>query len=1046
MIPQVQPFVPEYNFYSNVLQLKQGKYDAAREQLSTLYGSLLNAPLTRDDNAQTRDQFFKAIDQDIQRMSGVDLSLNQNFESAQGVFNQLLDNKYIVKDMVWTKNLYNQYQRADSFRNCTDPEKCGGGWWEGGERLLGYAANDFKNVSLEESMKMGNARFVPYQDITKRAIQLAKDADLNISIDQITGEWITTTKNGPAIVAPLQQLLMGSIAQDPKVTEFYQAQAEVSRRDFIYGNKEVYGSEAAAEQAYINSVMPQLNEWINGVPAATEGQIKGIDKKKEYLEQKAQNAPPYQKRKLEQIYQNFVNLQSGLQQTLDYTNNLAGENIVAQNNQRYTGAQVDNMLAGMLLGTDINKLATTLSYRNYEFKIKENPYAVQAAAFRNSMLLEELKFQHDLTKMQVQAELGLGGSGSSGGGKNKWGPFGDPASNTPTKTPVKGAYGFGGADEESEEYRERAHHGGFLKTREPLAADISGNERQILDMTLKTAQAEAEMGNQQAKEDYIAIVKQIASTEGTHEKRIVQEGEETLGDRSFVDAFANRFSKSKVQNVIKQLENASPDVQYEMAQAYMKSTALEKLGGTRVASIYHSVAADMLDPSKADAVMRDYLQPIVTNTFELREEIEAKNLALAQMDKWHADKIQQVADYAREQMSPLIADAIESYYDDEGYIVDKETFIQNMVNKDERYGYSDQYRYIEAMYEGKGISLERGEYLDEKEGRVKYSGWMKTGDYLADIGEDVASAIPWIFGQSDVIGDLNPEIQAPKSVSDAFQEAFTGAYLRFKGDPGWAGLVGAGDEAAYGLNYKNVDVTATRSVGTMGFLSYMADALSSGETRFDIGSFKEGLPENSDKARELMNIIFNDFKSMYKDENRPILDITYSDIAGADPNMVGLNIKLNQDYLNKYKGSKDSPGLMRDYLTTLQTEGITAYMPRTATQNLFTLGAQKSVLENLMDVTGEIKMDTYPDYFQNFSIKYNPSLGGYTASGMWRNGLDQNGEPNWDYHEANYTIGTDLNQLVRKYDQMLQETIRSNKAFDQVYAMNSKRNNQQYGG
>lgn len=195
-----------------------------------------------------------------------------------------------------------------------------------------------------------------------------------------------------------------------------------------------------------------------------------------------------------------------------------------------------------------------------------------------------------------------------------------------------------------------------------------------------------------------------------------------------------------------------------------------------------------------------------------------------------------------------------------------------------------------------------------------------------------------------------------------------------------------------------------------------------------------------------MNIIFNDFKSMYKDENRPILDITYSDIAGADPNMVGLNIKLNQDYLNKYKGSKDSPGLMKDYLTTLQTEGITAYMPRTATQNLFTLGAQKSVLENLMDVTGEIKMDTYPDYFQNFSIKYNPSLGGYTASGMWRNGLDQNGEPNWDYHEANYTIGTDLNQLVRKYDQMLQETIRGNKAFDQVYAMNSKQNNQQYGG
>ena len=49
-IPQIQPFSPDYNFYSGVLQFKQSKHDAARKQISTLYGSLLNAPLTRDDN------------------------------------------------------------------------------------------------------------------------------------------------------------------------------------------------------------------------------------------------------------------------------------------------------------------------------------------------------------------------------------------------------------------------------------------------------------------------------------------------------------------------------------------------------------------------------------------------------------------------------------------------------------------------------------------------------------------------------------------------------------------------------------------------------------------------------------------------------------------------------------------------------------------------------------------------------------------------------------------------------------------------------------
>jgi hypothetical protein len=91
-IPQIQPFEPDYNFYSGALGFKQNKYDAAKEQLSNVYGSLLNAPMTRDDNINTRDQFFKAIDHDIKKMAGTDLSLSQNVTAAKDVFTQLTDN------------------------------------------------------------------------------------------------------------------------------------------------------------------------------------------------------------------------------------------------------------------------------------------------------------------------------------------------------------------------------------------------------------------------------------------------------------------------------------------------------------------------------------------------------------------------------------------------------------------------------------------------------------------------------------------------------------------------------------------------------------------------------------------------------------------------------------------------------------------------------------------------------------------------------------------------------------------------------------------
>ena len=119
-IPQVQPFAPDFNFYAKSLQFSQGKADAARKQLSNIYGSLLNSPLTREDNTESREKFFKTIDQDIQRMAGMDLSLQQNVLAAKGVFNQMLDNKGIVKDMVWTKQFQGQQKKSQSFKKCNE--------------------------------------------------------------------------------------------------------------------------------------------------------------------------------------------------------------------------------------------------------------------------------------------------------------------------------------------------------------------------------------------------------------------------------------------------------------------------------------------------------------------------------------------------------------------------------------------------------------------------------------------------------------------------------------------------------------------------------------------------------------------------------------------------------------------------------------------------------------------------------------------------------------------------------------------------------------
>ena len=117
-ISQIQPTEPNLAFDAQILQTKQAKYDANHKKVSDLYGSLLNASMTRSDNIQARDEFLKIINDDIKRMGGLDFSLDQNVQAAAGVFQSIYTNNNIVKDMVWTRNYNSEVDRGESFKNC----------------------------------------------------------------------------------------------------------------------------------------------------------------------------------------------------------------------------------------------------------------------------------------------------------------------------------------------------------------------------------------------------------------------------------------------------------------------------------------------------------------------------------------------------------------------------------------------------------------------------------------------------------------------------------------------------------------------------------------------------------------------------------------------------------------------------------------------------------------------------------------------------------------------------------------------------------------
>ncbi len=85
-IPEFQPFQPDLNFYANVLQTKQTQYDTNWKALNKIYGQYFYSDLSREDNIQIKDELLKNIDFNLKRISGLDLSLEQNVEQAAQVF------------------------------------------------------------------------------------------------------------------------------------------------------------------------------------------------------------------------------------------------------------------------------------------------------------------------------------------------------------------------------------------------------------------------------------------------------------------------------------------------------------------------------------------------------------------------------------------------------------------------------------------------------------------------------------------------------------------------------------------------------------------------------------------------------------------------------------------------------------------------------------------------------------------------------------------------------------------------------------------------
>ena len=455
-IPQIQPFQPDYNFFGNILQTRQTRYDAAKKQVSDLYGSLLNSPMLKDENIQRRENFFKVINEDIQKISGMDLSLKQNEDAALGVFKGFYDDKYMVNDMVKTKKLYNQIERGKAFKNCTDPEKCGGQYWEPGMQKLYYKMEEFKKMSNDEALDFDMGEYDPYFDWEKDAIKVAKESGLSVTRDRSNGKFIVRDKNGDLLQGGLYKLFTDVYGNDPRVAANYQTKAYVHRKDTVKQTAAQYGSEEEAERMYVQSAMQA------SIKAATKNYKDFSDAYDQANARKLQLEKQQKTKGLttsdKKYYDSLVAELPTLLQTKEALD-LKVKNLTSQvekSDMATLISKVDSGVADYFLDGDLKKTAEALSHRD-----EEHLYQDTDPAYDHKLALDLKKYDHDLSVIRdvIQSNLRIQEEEAKAGIKGVTGTKGKTTVTPTTLTqagalPVQGSPGSVAVDEEMNKHPE----------------------------------------------------------------------------------------------------------------------------------------------------------------------------------------------------------------------------------------------------------------------------------------------------------------------------------------------------------------------------------------------------------------------------------------------------------------------------------------------------------------------------------------------------------------------------------------------------------------
>jgi len=201
-------YTPDFSFLKYVLDKKNQNFEQGMSKSIAAYSDVLNAPLTKTANKESRDAYIKNAQDQIKKIAGSDLSLQQNVQSAIGVFSPFWDDKDVVNDYNYTRQQTIEMQNQYAMQNSSD-EKIRDQFSTIPVALMQNRMEKIKNAKKGDMSVYDQpvVKSTPFYNITKEAMEFIKDNDYKIESVVTRNGRVETYVNGAGTVMTFQQLV-----------------------------------------------------------------------------------------------------------------------------------------------------------------------------------------------------------------------------------------------------------------------------------------------------------------------------------------------------------------------------------------------------------------------------------------------------------------------------------------------------------------------------------------------------------------------------------------------------------------------------------------------------------------------------------------------------------------------------------------------------------------------------------------------------------------------------------------------------------------------